>query len=181
MVENTSEEVYYKKCSAYLEVANDYRLGGLTTEKSNPLTENLSLIANKNLQEAISILKQADISALEKLHRISGGIDKLRISVKKTLNDGNKIFLCGCGATGRLSLALEFIWCQLNCGSELEQSVIGFMAGGDVALINSLEQFEDYPKYGARHLNELGFGKGDLFIGITEGGETPYVIGATEE
>jgi N-acetylmuramic acid 6-phosphate etherase len=52
------------------------------------------------------------------------------------------------------------------------------MAGGDVALVHSLEGFEDFPDYGARHLLELGFGRNDLLIGSTEGGETPYVIGA---
>jgi N-acetylmuramic acid 6-phosphate etherase len=55
------------------------------------------------------------------------------------------------------------------------------MAGGDVALVHSLEGFEDYPEYGALHLRQLGFSGDDLLIGTTEGGETPYVIGAVEE
>ena len=46
------------------------------------------------------------------------------------------------------------------------------MAGGDVALVHSLEGFEDFPDFGARHLVELGFGPNDLLIGSTEGGET---------
>jgi N-acetylmuramic acid 6-phosphate etherase len=50
-----------------------------------------------------------------------------------------------------------------------------------VALVHSLEGFEDYPEYGARHLSELGFGSDDLLVACTEGGETPYVIGAVEE
>ena len=45
-----------------------------------------------------------------------------------------------------------------------------FMAGGDIALVHSLEGFEDYPEYGARHLRQLGFSENDLFIGVTEGG-----------
>jgi N-acetylmuramic acid 6-phosphate etherase len=55
------------------------------------------------------------------------------------------------------------------------------MAGGDVALIRSIENFEDYPLYGARQLEEAGFKDGDLLIGTTEGGETPFVIGAVEK
>src|SRR5690606_26112313 len=38
-----------------------------------------------------------------------------------------------------------------------------------------------FPEYGARHLREMGFGEGDLLLASTEGGETPYVIGATLE
>ena len=51
------------------------------------------------------------------------------------------------------------------------------MAGGDFALVKSVENFEDFPEYGIRHLLDLGFKEGDLLIAITEGGETPYVIG----
>jgi len=36
-------------------------------------------------------------------------------------------------------------------------------------------------QYGARQLVEAGFKDGDLLVGITEGGETPIVIGAVEE
>jgi N-acetylmuramic acid 6-phosphate etherase len=55
------------------------------------------------------------------------------------------------------------------------------MAGGDVALIRSIENFEDFPQYGARQLLEAGFKYDDLLIGTTEGGETPFVIGAVEQ
>ena len=54
------------------------------------------------------------------------------------------------------------------------------MAGGDVALIHSVEKFEDFPEFGERQLMELGFREGDMLISCTEGGETPFVIGATE-
>ena len=42
------------------------------------------------------------------------------------------------------------------------------MAGGDVALIRSIENFEDFPNYGARQLREAGFKDGDLLIGSSE-------------
>ncbi|MFL5784643.1 MAG: hypothetical protein ACJ76H_08550, partial [Bacteriovoracaceae bacterium] len=56
--------------------------------------------------------------------------------------------------------------------------VISFMAGGDFALIKSVESFEDKTDYGERQLMELGFGPHDLLLASTEGGETPFVIGA---
>jgi N-acetylmuramic acid 6-phosphate etherase len=52
------------------------------------------------------------------------------------------------------------------------------MAGGDAALIKSVEDFEDHPEFAEQQLVELGFKQGDLLIGSTEGGETPWVIGA---
>ena len=47
-----------------------------------------------------------------------------------------------------------------------------------MALIPSLEKAEDYPEFGKRHLIEANLKTQDLVIGITEGGETSYVIGA---
>ena len=43
-----------------------------------------------------------------------------------------------------------------------------------------LRHFQDHPEFGVRQLDELGFADGDLLISSTEGGETPFVIGATE-
>jgi N-acetylmuramic acid 6-phosphate etherase len=125
------------------------------------------------------VLKSIDLRALRTLERCGTEIDGLTASVDATLARGRRVFLCGCGATGRLSLSLEFLWRQ-DRGSR-DDRVVSFMAGGDVALVHSLEGFEDYPSYGARHLREVGFEDGDLLISCTEGGETPYVIGATEE
>jgi N-acetylmuramic acid 6-phosphate etherase len=55
------------------------------------------------------------------------------------------------------------------------------MSGGDLALVHSIENFEDHPEFGARQVREIGFGENDLLVSCTEGGETPSVIGATEE
>jgi N-acetylmuramic acid 6-phosphate etherase len=99
--------------------------------------------------------------------------------ISATFFDGGRVYLCGCGATGRLSLTLEVLWREI--GAPQFGDVISFMAGGDYALIRSIESFEDHPEFGARQLHDLGFGENDLLISCTEGGETPFVIGATEE
>jgi N-acetylmuramic acid 6-phosphate etherase len=52
------------------------------------------------------------------------------------------------------------------------------MAGGDAALIKSIEDFEDHPEFGEQQLVELGFKENDILVGSTEGGETSWVIGS---
>ena len=47
--------------------------------------------------------------------------------------------------------------------------------------MRSIENFEDHPEYGAQQLRDLGFTNNDLLVAITEGGETPFVIGAAHE
>jgi N-acetylmuramic acid 6-phosphate (MurNAc-6-P) etherase len=58
---------------------------------------------------------------------------------------------------------------------------ISVMAGGDFALIKSVEGFEDFPDFGRHQLREAGVQKGDVVVAITEGGETPFVIGTAWE
>jgi N-acetylmuramic acid 6-phosphate etherase len=57
---------------------------------------------------------------------------------------------------------------------------VAFTAGGDSALVGSQGVFEDHPQLGELHLRQLGFQNDDLLIGVTEGGETPFVLGAVE-
>ncbi len=167
------------KATEFLKNASYFHLGCLPTEASHHLTRDLTDLANNNLPLAIDTLKKVDLLALKKLNSCLPELNCLTVAINETLAEGGRIFLCGCGATGRLSLSLEYLWRQQQ--PEKSESVVSFMAGGDVALANSLEGFEDYPEYGAEHLVSLKFSENDLLISTTEGGETPYVIGATEK
>jgi N-acetylmuramic acid 6-phosphate etherase len=169
------------RAEEFLAIASQFHLGVLPTETRHSKTMNLSQLAQNNLPEALRALKSVDLEMLDVLYRKTEEVNALSKAIAATFATGNKIFLCGCGATGRLSLSLETLWIESNLGTSLQNSVVGFMAGGDVALIKSIENFEDRPDYGVRQLNELGFRDGDLLISCTEGGETPFVIGATEE
>lgn len=165
------------KAADFLAIAKDFNLGSLPTECPHPKTKQLSQLANENCLEAVELLHQVDIEMLEVLKSKLNEIKKLSSDLKEVLNEGGRIFLCGCGATGRLSLVLETIWRHDHPSDE---RVLSFMAGGDVALISSIEKFEDYPEYGKRQLEEMGFKEGDILLASTEGGETPWVIGAAE-
>lgn len=167
-----------EKANEFLKNSHLYRLGDLPTEMRNPNTMHLSDWAQNDLPKAIRALVQVDESALSKLSEKVDDILKLRAAIQDVLKNKGRIFMCGCGATGRLSMTLEYLWRELF---KNDDRVTAFMAGGDMALVHSLEGFEDYPEYGARQLMELGFTENDLLISSTEGGETPYVIGATEK
>jgi len=187
-----STTTYQEKDREFLKIAPQFKLGMLTTETQHPKTLQLSTLAQNDLVQAISLVKEIDLDTLAVLQAKIAEIAAMASAVEETFEQGGKIFLCGCGATGRLSLALETLWRELHTNSprlvgeepgvrDLHDRVISFMAGGDIALIKAVEQFEDYPQFGARQLMELGFSVNDLLISTTEGGETPFVIGATEK
>lgn len=162
----------------FLATGNTFRLGHLVTEQSHPLTQNLSDKVQLDILDAIESLKTVDVLAIEKFGSYLPDIEMLNKDIKTILSQGARVFLCGCGATGRLSLTLESLWRSLNPQSEQVQA---FMAGGDIALVHAVEGFEDFPEHGARQLMQMGFTSNDLLIAITEGGETPFVIGAAEK
>ncbi len=164
----------------FLQVAADYQLGALDTESQHSFTTSLSQMAHEDVGEAIKLMHQVDVHALRQFAAHSAPLVDLARAVGATFKSGRRVFLCGCGATGRLSLSIE-IFCRMGVlPSPDPERVVAFMAGGDLALIKAIETFEDHPEYGARQLEELGFVEGDLLIASTEGGETPFVIGATE-
>ncbi len=165
----------------FLKICEQFKLGSLPTESPNPRSMNLSDEAKTNVAAAIATIKGIDYDVFLKVRDVLPQIKLLQEKVEATLLAGNNIFLCGCGATGRLSLALETIWRhKYDSNEKLRDRIVSFMAGGDVALIHAVEKFEDFPEFGERQLLELGFKEGDLLISTTEGGETPFVIGATE-
>ena len=166
--------------SEFLAVADQFQLGMLDTERPHPKTSALSHLAKDDLPSAIELLREADRDALGILGGKIELLTPLAEAIAATLDAGRKIFLCGCGATGRLSISLEIFARGGLLDGATQDNMIGFMAGGDAALIRSIERFEDRPDYGERQLLDLGFGEGDLLISSTEGGETPFVIGATE-
>lgn len=165
----------------FLNLASQFKLGDLVTEMPHPKTMQLSRLAHDNLSQALHLLKDIDLHTLNVLHESLEEVRTMAADIRATLARGGRIFFCGCGATGRLSLALETLWRELHPDGEFKNSVVAFMAGGDIALIKAVEEFEDHPEYGVRQLMELGVHDHDLLISTTEGGETPFVIGATEQ
>jgi N-acetylmuramic acid 6-phosphate etherase len=152
-----------------------FQLGDLPTEAPNPKTLRLSQWAKDDIAHGVETLREVDLDALNRIVALRPELNDFFHAVADTLAQGDRIFLIGCGATGRLSLSLDYLWRRKFPDS---RQVSSLMAGGDVALVHSLEGFEDFPDYGSRHLLQQGFGPHDLLIASTEGGETPYVIGA---
>lgn len=171
----------HRKAEEFLKVASQFQLGALPTERRHPLTNELAALSRNDILAALSILKDIDLGVLSFIASRLPELERLRVAVSDTLAAGHRVFFYGCGATGRLSLSIEYLWRYLHQGKPEADRVLGFMSGGDLALVHSIENFEDHPAFGARQVREIGFGKNDLLVSCTEGGETPSVIGATEE
>lgn len=171
----------HDKARAFLDVAHMFRLGALPTEQRHPDTRDLADLSRSDVPRALAILKGIDLGVIRDVIAQEQNLARLESAIRDTLSSGHRVFFYGCGATGRLSMSIEYIWRFIHQGDPAADRVFAFMSGGDLALVHSIENFEDHPEYGARQVREVGFGENDLLVSCTEGGETPSVIGATEE
>lgn len=169
-----------ERTQEFLETGTQFRLGSLVTESPNLSTRDLSQLCQTNLNRATEVFKTVELDAFETLLATESLAEEVVDSFERCLAKGRRIFMCGCGATGRLALVLESVWRQ-SPRTGIDESVIAFTAGGDYALVRSLGVFEDRPDLGAKHLLDLGFQDGDVLVAITEGGETPFVLGALDQ
>jgi N-acetylmuramic acid 6-phosphate etherase len=185
-----------KRSEEFLKISGQFKLGALITESSHPVTAKLSDVAKRDVAAALDLLFQVDSDVLVKYREFaeSGRAGEIKDTLVRSLKNGGRMFFTGCGSTGRLSIQLVAIWRnywqrlrarkaagrphgRLNLVKDWEDHAFSVMAGGDYALIKSVEGFEDFAAFGKKQLGDLGVSDKDVVFAITEGGETSFVIG----
>ena len=172
----------------FLKISGQFQLGALTTETSHPVTAKLSEVAREDAAAALRLLFEVDEDVLKKFREFvaAGRAEEISEALVGALKKGGRIFFTGCGSTGRLSILLDSLWRdfwqQQRAGKlfpvqDYEGRTFSVMAGGDYALIKSVEGFEDFGAFGRKQINDLGVSANDVVFAITEGGETSFVIG----
>lgn len=122
------QESVAKQIQAFLDISGEFKLGHLVTERPHLKTQNLSQDSQLNIPQALESLHEVDSEILETLLLESENLFELHQTLQHVLAQGNKVYMSGCGATGRLSLVLETLKKQIG---EQGDQTIGFMAGGD--------------------------------------------------
>lgn len=176
----------------FVENEGQFHLGFLPTEQSNPITATLEEDFGRSTLAGVQCLQRGDRQIpIVMRHVFAGdGFAALVSAMEAALRaPAGRIIFSGCGATGRLSILLESMWRDFfhRCAAELTPEELALadraasiMTGGDFALIKSVEFFEDFAEGGRRQAAALGVGEGDVFVAITEGGETSSVLGTLE-
>jgi len=174
-----------QRSADFLKIADQFKLGALTTESSHPVTANLSEVAKNDIAAGLKLLFDVDDDVVRKYREFaeSGRARKIADVVMASLKQGGNLYFTGCGSTGRLSIQLASIWRDywqrsgLPAAKEFENRAFPVMAGGDFALIKAVEGFEDFTAFGKKQIGDLGVNSKDVVFAITEGGETSFVIG----
>lgn len=146
----------------------------LPTEMRNAKSTDLHLLA---ASEVIDLINAEDAFAIEQAGKQTQAVSELVAAGIKAISNGGSVHYFGAGTSGRLAT---------QDAAELYPTfhsppgvVVAHMAGGQSALLTSVENAEDDVEAGRSDASKLG--PNDLAIGLAASGRTPYVGGALEQ
>ena len=147
----------------------------LATEQRNTSSRELDSLSIPKVLELINEQDQlVPLAVKEQLPAVEKVVEELVSRFRR----GGRLFLCGAGTSGRLSI-LEAAECPPTFSSppELVQAI---MAGAPGAVFEAVEGAEDSKKQGKIEARERQITAKDLVLGISASGRTPYVLGILE-
>ncbi|MGB9475736.1 MAG: N-acetylmuramic acid 6-phosphate etherase, partial [Candidatus Udaeobacter sp.] len=148
-------------------------LAAALTEQRNPRSENLQKMNARQLAE---LFVEEEKFVEDALRGTIADLAKAIEMVAEALRNRGRLFYVGAGSSGRIGvLDASEIPPTFGGSPDLVQGII---AGGVTALYRSVEGAEDEESAGALVMQERGIKNGDIVIGITASGRTPFVLGA---
>ena len=148
-------------------------LAAALTEQRNPRSENLEKMSARQLAE---LFVEEEKFVEDALRGATGDLARAIEIVTESLRNHGRLFYVGAGSSGRIGvLDASEIPPTFSASPDLVQGII---AGGTTALYRSVEGAEDEESAGTLALRERRIKTGDVVIGITASGRTPFVLGA---
>ncbi|MDF2948854.1 MAG: murQ [Sedimentibacter sp.] len=147
----------------------------LLTEHRNESTMNIDSVSTREMLQMINNEDKKVALAVEKeISNIANAVD----TIVEKLHGGGRLIYIGAGTSGRIGI-LDSSECPPTYGTDPEL-VQAFIAGGEKAIVKSIEGAEDDSELGIQDLKSINFNKNDILVGIAASGRTPYVLGAVE-
>ena len=129
-------------------------------------------------QELVERMAAADAAVPTAVGAAAAAIAVLVDAVAARLRAGGRLVYVGAGSSGRIA-ALDASECE-STFSTPPGTVVALVAGGTGASSLEQEAAEDDAEAGAAAISALGVGEGDVVVGVSASGRTPYVVGAIE-
>ncbi|ADV50077.1 N-acetylmuramic acid 6-phosphate etherase [Cellulophaga sp. E16_2] len=148
-------------------------------KKITETASNYDNLEQMDTQLVLENINREDQKVAEAVRLVIPSITKLVDEIVLRFNRGGRLFYIGAGTSGRLGI-LDASEIPPTFGMPHE-SVVGIIAGGDIAIRKAVENAEDNAEQAWIDLNEYNITKDDVLIGIAASGSTPYVIGGIYE
>lgn len=146
------------------------------TEDVNPRFSDLDLWSTQDAVEAMYEGQLAAIAATRKaLPQISAAAD----AAAAQLGTSGRLIYTGAGTSGRLAV-LDGVELGPTFGWPAER-LLYCLAGGEKALVRSVEGAEDNQQDGKEQVADLKVGASDVVIGVAASGRTPFTVATLQE
>lgn len=146
----------------------------LTEEESN--YRNLE---GMNVRDILFNMNKEDESVAQSVYASIGQVEAFVKCAYPLIKEGGSLYYLGSGTSGRLGI-VDASECPPTFGVDPDV-VKGIIAGGDQAIRKAKEFAEDSLNQGFEDLLSNGLQKGDVVLGISASGTTPYVLGALKK
>lgn len=154
----------------------DNYLASLLTEQVNEQTKGIDRCETA---EILTLINNEDRKVPEAVGKVIPQITQAVDMIVNAIQKGGRLFYFGAGTSGRLGV-VDASECPPTFGVSPDM-VQGHIAGGDIALRNSVEDSEDREELGRDEITRLGITAADVVTGIAASGRTPYVLGVVRQ
>jgi N-acetylmuramic acid 6-phosphate etherase len=144
-----------------------------TTETINPRTVDIDTLGSL---EIVRLINEEDALVPAAVARELPAIANVVGRVADAFRAGGRLIYVGAGTSGRLAV-LDAAECPPTYGTPPTQ-VVALIAGGEAAMMGSVEGAEDDAERGAQQIDRLDVSERDVVVGVAASGRTPYVVGA---
>ena len=151
------------------------RYSQLSTERPNPASVDLDRLSAHAIAR---LMNREDARAVRAVGRMASRIAAAVDLVVGALSRGGRLFFVGAGTSGRLGV-LEAAECPPTFGTP-PRLVQAIMAGGRASVFRSREGVEDDAGAAAREVRRR-VRRGDVVVGVSASGVTPFVRAALRE
>jgi len=140
-----------------------------STERENPASVSLD---TKSTKEILRLINREDRKVAPAVGKVIPQIARAVDLAVEALGRGGRLVYLGAGTSGRLGV-LDAAECIPTFGTD---HVLGVMAGAPQAMFRPTETKEDNPREALRDLRRIKLGRGDVLVGISASGRTPYTL-----
>src|SRR5919198_3301399 len=143
----------------------------MATEEVDPRFTDLDAWS---LASAMEAMWEGQLVAVAAIGRALPSITAATKAAREALGDRGRLVYVGAGTSGRVAvqdgaeLSPTFDWPQ--------DRIVFALAGGDGALITSVENAEDDEADAARQMDQAAVGAADVVIGVAASGTTPFTV-----
>lgn len=128
--------------------------------------------------EMVNMFTQEDLKVAPAVAKCSQSIGAAIDMIATEMQGGGRLFYIGSGTGGKLGV-LDATECPPTFGTD-DNTVVWVISGGKEAAAGWREDTEDDEGLAVQDLASHRFGPGDVLVGISASGTTPYVIAAVQ-